>query len=167
MITKLAILALFTTQNHLAIQPQYPLQRPSEISTSTAPKAIKPLTYKIPEEIKPLEYIGPTVDGSGNPNNTYDWGNCTWYVASNRAIPEDWGNASTWLYQAQAEGYRTGTTPQVGAVVWFPPGASWGHVALVKAINADGTIIISEMNVVGLGMVSERVINANEVEYIY
>lgn len=170
MISKLTILALVFSSNNLTLLPAKPPQRPIEIGISialTQPEILKPLAFKLPEEIKPLEMIGPSVQGAGNSNNTYDWGNCTWYVASNKAIPEDWGNAATWLPRATAEGYKTGLEPKVGAVVWFPPGYSLGHVAIVKSVNTDGTVIISEMNAVGLGVASERLINATEAEYIY
>lgn len=109
----------------------------------------------------------PSVEGPANATNLYDWGNCTWYVASKRAIPNDWGNANTWLPRAQVAGYQTGLEPRVGAVAWFPPGGSLGHVAYVLAVNGDGTVLISEMNVQGLGVQSERIINAGQAEYIY
>lgn len=44
-----------------------------------------------------------------------------------------------WIARAQAEGLRTGSEPQLGAVL------VWGHhVAIVEEINADGTIVTSE-----------------------
>jgi surface antigen len=56
------------------------------------------------------------------------------------------GSALTWKSGWHAKGWPTGTTPRVGAVVWYAPGASgadptFGHVAVVKAVNADGTYV--------------------------
>jgi surface antigen len=77
--------------------------------------------------------------------NGYDYGYCTWYVASVRSIPVGLGNAATWGYRARAMGLATGTTPRAGAaVVTSTVGA--GHVAYVEKVNGDGTIWISEMN---------------------
>jgi surface antigen len=87
------------------------------------------------------------------PYNGYDYGFCTWYVANRRAqagnpVPGNLGNASTWDSRAAAMGLAVGKGPSVGAaVVTSYRGA--GHVAFVEAINADGSIWISEMNSYG------------------
>jgi surface antigen len=56
------------------------------------------------------------------------------------------GSALTWKDGWQAKGWPTGSTPNAGAVVWYAPGAggadpTYGHVAVVKAVNADGTYV--------------------------
>jgi len=56
------------------------------------------------------------------------------------------GSAVTWKAGWDAKGWPTGSTPRVGAVVWYAPGAggadpTFGHVAVVKAVNADGTYL--------------------------
>ncbi len=85
--------------------------------------------------------------------NGYDRGFCTWYVANRRAaygkpVPANLGNASTWDDRAAAMGISVNKTAAVGdAVVTSQRGA--GHVAFVEAINADGSIWISEMNSYG------------------
>lgn len=82
--------------------------------------------------------------------NGYDYGFCTWYVANRRAqygnpVPANLGNASTWDNRAAAMGMNVNKTPAVGAAaVTSQVGA--GHVAFVEALNADGSIWISEMN---------------------
>ena len=49
------------------------------------------------------------------------------------------GNAGLW-YSYTADGYRRGSTPQLGAVAcWSLPGQP-GHVAIVEKINSDGSI---------------------------
>jgi surface antigen len=56
------------------------------------------------------------------------------------------GSALTWKDGWDAKGWPTGTTPRVGAVVWYSPGAggadaTYGHVAIVKAVNGDGSFL--------------------------
>src|ERR1019366_1757483 len=75
--------------------------------------------------------------------NTYAWGNCTYYVASRRRIPNRWGNAVNWYYAAQRAGYSVGTEPAVGAIAWTSAGWA-GHVAIVEAISG-GSVRVSEM----------------------
>ncbi len=109
--------------------------------------------------------------------NGYDFGQCTWYVAGKRnsvgnPIPKNLGNADTWYYIAQLDGLRTGLTPEVGAVMWFPSSyiSPLGHVAYVEAVNADGSVTISEMNWRGWDVVDTRTIPANQLgqnRYIY
>lgn len=169
MITKLAILALLITPN--ATYPAIPTPttvKPVEIPFSIQKlEPLPALAFKLPAVLPIAAPIYPTVSGGGNSGNTYAWGNCTWYVATNRDVPNTWGNAATWLPRAANEGYLTGTAPREGAVVWFPPGESLGHVAIVKAVRDDGSVLITEMNVKGLDVVSERVIDASKAQYIY
>ena len=98
--------------------------------------------------------------------NGYSYGYCTWYVANRRAVPANWGNASSWLYSAQASGYAVSTTPRPGAVAW-----EYGnHVAYVESVG-NGTVTISEMNFWGngggWGRVSYRTTDASHFKYIY
>ncbi|MFZ2275744.1 MAG: CHAP domain-containing protein [Candidatus Nanogingivalis sp.] len=100
--------------------------------------------------------------------NAYAWGNCTWYVYNMRPdIGSFWGNASSWAISARAAGYRVDNVPVVGSIAQWNPYASghsgYGHVAYVEAVNSDGTITISEMNVRGLGITSRRTISASSV----
>jgi len=79
--------------------------------------------------------------------NGYVPGYCTWYVANKRiqagrGLPANLGNASTWDNYAPQGWDRV---PRVGAaVVTAERGA--GHVAYVEAVNADGSVLVSEMN---------------------
>ncbi len=87
------------------------------------------------------------------------WGQCTYYVALRRYVP--WtGNAKKWLINAQAFGYKTGKTPQVGAIMVTTENPRYGHVAYVEAVS-DGKVTISEMNYVGAGIKSVRVLSFN------
>lgn len=80
--------------------------------------------------------------------NGYDWGNCTWYVATQIAVPANWGNASTWAAGARAAGWHVGSTPTVGAIAQTPYAAGGlGHVAIVDGVSDDGSqVLIRDMN---------------------
>ncbi|HFI0782772.1 TPA: peptidoglycan hydrolase PcsB [Streptococcus suis] len=82
--------------------------------------------------------------------NTYPIGQCTWGVKELAPwVGNYWGNAGQWLYSARAAGFRTGSTPQVGAVaVWN--NSYWGHVAVVVAVNGN-QIQVMEANYGGDG----------------
>jgi hypothetical protein len=94
--------------------------------------------------------------------DTFPYGQCTWYVASRRNI--QWsGNAIAWWWAAagiRAEGH----IPVQGAIAVFDIG--WlGHVAYVEHVNLDGSFVISEMNYYGgggWGRVDRRSISASD-----
>lgn len=78
--------------------------------------------------------------------NGYDYGYCTWYVASRISMPSNWGNANTWDSGARASGWTLSKTPIVGAIAQTDAGGL-GHVAVVDAVSEDGTMIkYSDMN---------------------
>jgi len=87
--------------------------------------------------------------GGGSPvygYNGYDYGYCTWYVASRIAVPSNWGNANTWDNLAPISGWTVSTVPRPGAIAQTDRGSE-GHVAVVEAVSADGTMIrYSDMN---------------------
>lgn len=78
--------------------------------------------------------------------NGYDYGWCTWYAAERTAVPSNWGNANTWDNYAPGGGWTVSSTPVVGAVAQTDAGGL-GHVGVVEAVSADGTMIkYSDMN---------------------
>lgn len=107
--------------------------------------------------------------------NGYDYGYCTWYVAIKRAqigrpVPSNLGNASTWLSLGQRAGLSSGSTPAAGAVIWTPPRDWYGHVGYVESVGEDGSVVVSEMNVVGWGRVSTKTLSAEQAasyRYLY
>ena len=72
--------------------------------------------------------------------NGYDYGYCTWYVATQISVPGNWGNANTWAYYASMSGWHVSSVPSVGAIAQTPAGG-YGHVAIVDAVSADGSQI--------------------------
>jgi surface antigen len=97
--------------------------------------------------------------------NRFPWGQCTYWVASQRDIPWN-GNAWEWFGAAQAAGVATGKTPRVGAVMVTWESRYYGHVALVEQVFDDGSWEISEMNYRGLGVVDHRRIRFGQVPLI-
>jgi N-acetylmuramoyl-L-alanine amidase len=97
-------------------------------------------------------------------SNGYDFGYCTWYVASQIALPANWGNANTWAYYARLSGWNVSQTPTVGAIA--QTSAGWeGHVAIVDAVNPDGTIQIRDMNgLAGFGRVGYGTVSASHFQ---
>jgi len=52
------------------------------------------------------------------------------------------GNASQWASNWRAHGWATGSEPVAGSVAWF----NGNHVAYVKEVPGDGTVVIEEYN---------------------
>jgi surface antigen/LysM repeat protein len=79
--------------------------------------------------------------------NGYDYGYCTYYVASRIPVPSNWGNANTWdNYARVTPGWAVSLTPVAGAIAQTDRGGE-GHVAIVEAVSPDGTQIkYSDMN---------------------
>lgn len=108
-------------------------------------------------------------------SNGYDYGYCTWYAANRRAgsgrpIPSNLGNASTWKILAQRAGLSVGNSPAAGAVIWTPPRDYYGHVGYVEKVLPNGSVVVSEMNVAGWGVVSRKTLTASQAAgygYIY
>lgn len=95
--------------------------------------------------------------------NAYYAGYCTWYAKSRRPdMPNNLGNADTWVVRAAAQGLATGSTPRAGAI-----GQQGMHVVYVERVNRNGTVTISEMNYKGFGVVSSRTVPAGTFRYIY
>lgn len=132
----------------------------------------------------PVEYVDkvkfPRFDGKNyNVSGSYPVGQCTWYVFCRMAqlglkVDDYMGNGGAWRFSGIAKGYTVHNSPKVGTAVSFPAGVAgadgtYGHVAFVEYVNSDGSILISESNVINDRTVSYRVIDgqtANTVAYI-
>lgn len=115
-------------------------------------------TYATPEGGDPKVSGLKKLDGKAGTGHKFPYGYCTWYVAQKRYVP--WGgNAGTWLYNAKANGYKTGKSPAVGAIM-VSSESWWGHVGIVESVG-KGTITISEMNYKGWAKTSKRTISTN------
>ena len=80
---------------------------------------------------------------------SYPVGQCTWgtKVLAPWAGPY-WGNGGQWGASAAAAGFRTGSTPQVGAIISWNDGG-YGHVAYVIAVESETSIQVMEANYAG------------------
>lgn len=93
--------------------------------------AVEPITHTI--TLATGELTGQCVG--------YAWGRFMEIIGSTPTLSK--GDAGTW-YGYTSDGYKRGSTPQVGSVLcWAKPG-SWGHVAIVEQINSDGTFTASQ-----------------------
>lgn len=103
--------------------------------------------------------------------NGYDYGYCTYYVATRVAVPTNWGNANTWARYAALSGWTVSTVPVKGAIAQSSHMSYLGHVAYVEDVSADGTMIkYSDMNgLAGWGRVgySDWVSASTYEHYIY
>ena len=101
--------------------------------------------------------------------DTYDYGYCTYWSALRREqtgkpIPNNWGNANTWGFDALASGYAVDHVPLTGAVMQTTAGAL-GHVAYVESVNpADGSWTISEMNFKAWDVVDNRTLSSADAK---
>lgn len=103
------------------------------------------------------------------------WGNCTYYVYNRVAqlgkpIPSpSMGHAFMWSNSARGMGYNVSHTPKTGTIAVFSQGVAgsdptYGHVAFVEKVFADGSVLVSEMNVQGLNVISIRIISASDAQ---
>lgn len=89
--------------------------------------------------------------------NGYDFGYCTWYVATQINVPGNWGNASSWAYYARLSGWNVSKTPTVGSIAQTALAAGGeGHVAVVDGVNG-ALVHIRDMNNYGDGGGWDRV----------
>lgn len=103
----------------------------------------------------------PTIKAApGSRSNAYPYGWCTYYIATRRYVPSQWGDAKNWLNSAGRAGYSTGSTPTAGAIV-VTNESWWGHVAYVESVQ-DGSFTVSEMNYKGWGVTSRRTISTGD-----
>ncbi len=100
-------------------------------------------------------FFSPTF--ASGASNGYDFGYCTWYVATQISLPSNWGNASSWAYYAGLSGWNVSSTPTVGAIAQTPYAAGGlGHVAVVIGVSGD-QVQIRDMNNYGDGGGWDRV----------
>jgi surface antigen len=101
--------------------------------------------------------------------NGYAYGYCTYYAYNRRAeigrpISGNWGNAVSWSAMARAQGFRVDHTPEAGAVIQNGGGwGGYGHVGIVERVNADGSLLVSDMNYAGWNVISTRTVPASSV----
>ena len=124
------------------------LLMPSAVSPTSLPSSdFMPQQVGVPE-------VTPTKPAAVDP---FPWGECTYWVASQRYIPWS-GNAVNWWWNSQAYGAPEGQVPVVGAVAVYENGY-YGHVGYVTKVLPNGSWVQSEMNAPGLGVVDTRTVS--------
>ena len=134
-------------------------QEVSAVSTPSAPTTSEEVapSSEPQEEVTtptPTPTVTPTVSITNRPKyntdaSSYPMGECTWGAKTLAPWAGDyWGNGAQWATSAAAAGFRTGSTPQVGAIACWNDGA-YGHVAVVTAVESATRIQVSESNVGG------------------
>ena len=101
--------------------------------------------------------------------SSYPVGECTWGAKTLAPWAGDyWGNGGQWAASAAAAGFRTGSTPQVGAIACWNDGG-YGHVAVVTAVESSSRIQVSESNYAGNRTIGNHRgwFNPGAVTYIY
>ena len=175
-----ALAAQASQSQTTATQTSYQAPAPaaaSTASTSTASTSSSTSTPAAPAQTSSYTYTTgggfPAVDPSfrASLNGGY-FGQCTYYVFNRMAQVGTpighsmMGNAAEWPSYARSYGYSVSHSPSAGSAIVFQQGLAgadptYGHVAFVEAVNADGSLYISEMNVRGLNVISYRTISAS------
>lgn len=135
-------------------------------------KLEKTLVYEADGSTVDFRAMGvPYTDYGGETG--YPAGQCTWWAAwrresIGRPVDAHLGNGRDWADSAARLGMSVDSLPRVGDVVCFQGAvlgadAVYGHVAVIEEIS-DGTVIISESNVKGLGIVTTRSLALSQLE---
>jgi surface antigen len=107
---------------------------------------------------------GVTQSVKSGTSNGYPKGQCTWWAderyhqLTGYYVP--WSaNAKDWLFAATANGWNVSSTPHVPSILVLQPGTqgsdpTFGHVAIVEKVNADGSVYTSAQNVTGVQLVN-------------
>ena len=173
-----ALAAQASQSQTTATQTSYEAPAPAAASTASTSTASSSTSTPAPAaQTSSYTYTAgggfPAVDPSfrASLNGGY-FGQCTYYVFNRMAQVGTpighsmMGNAAEWPSYARSYGYSVSHSPSAGSAIVFQQGLAgadptYGHVAFVEAVNADGSLYISEMNVRGLNVISYRTISAS------
>lgn len=94
--------------------------------------------------------------------NLYGYLQCTYHAKNMRPdLPNNLGNAISWVQNAQSQGIPTGTEARVGAI-----GQQGNHVVYIRKVDGD-RVYLSERNWNWNGGYRERWASARDFIYIY
>ena len=157
-----------------ATQNQYQAERAAAAAQAAQQASQSQGSYRAPANPPSQSHSGGSSSSSpgfhsGDSGLAYPWGQCTWWAYVRRhqlglPVGSYFGDGAQWANSARAYGYRVDQSPSVGAVIVFAPGQDgadpvYGHVAIVEAVYGN-RILISESNVRGLGVISNRTLYA-------
>lgn len=140
-------------------------ERPEPVNQQTAPSTTSTNGADQSTSTETTTQSDFTPQHSGGNGYAYGW--CTWYVADQIDIPNNWGNAATWAARAEASGYTVTSQPQEGAIAQNSHMAGGlGHVGIVEEVRGD-EIVMSDMNGFGgWGQVATGTAPVSQYQYI-
>jgi surface antigen len=125
-----------------------------------------------PEKKKTVVFERFSTNNFQGQSANYPYGQCTWWVAQKRAIP-NLGHAKDWLDNAINFGFPvckgSYCLPKIGAIISLKGDRIFGHVGYIEELKGD-KIIFSEMNYIGLGARNYRSLRIGDPSikgYIY
>lgn len=128
-------------------------EQPVENTTVSEPEQPAPVVEEQPTAPQPI-VEEPSVQSEAQQRpqyntdaRSYPVGQCTWGVKTVAPwVGDYWGNGGQWAESAARDGFRTGKTPQVGAVASWDDGG-YGHVAYVTDVDpVTGYVKVVEAN---------------------
>lgn len=129
-------------------------------------------SVSIVQQVSSDTLFGLSTNDFNGQSHDYPPGQCTWWVAQERAIPS-FGHAKDWLSRAVVDGFSVCKgrycIPRVGAVISLQGNRIYGHVGYVEEVKGD-RVIFSEMNYVGWGRMNRRTLRMGSTlikGYIY
>ena len=129
----------------LQAQVQAAAQTPAQTPAAT-PAAAQPAVQTQAAAAPAATTSRPNYSSSAS---SYPVGECTWGAKVLAPWAGNfWGNGGQWAASAAADGIRTGSQPQVGAIACWNDGG-YGHVAVVTAVQSTTSIQVSESNYLG------------------
>lgn len=150
-------------------------ENPSQLPTVN-PTQVGVILMEIPNEYKDKLPYPPYNKVNYNTSGSYPVGQCTWY-AYNRIrqlvgqMDDYMGNGGQWGISGTMKGYPVTSYPRLGSAVSFPAGIAnadptYGHVAFVEYVHSDGSILVSESNVVNDQTISYRIIDSQTAKLL-
>ena len=118
--------------------------------------ALTGLIYHSSGGTKVVDFMKMGIPASKYDNDpwSYAYQQCTWWAAYRRKmlgqpVDKQMGNGNQWASSAKTKGYKTGTSPRLGAVISYPSGVlgaspTYGHVSVVEQIDPNGDIWVSQ-----------------------
>lgn len=112
--------------------------------SQTPLKQVKPLKHAKLASHEPLQPAPYPYDPIGTHPNAFEYGSCTYGVASMKGNVTWTGNAKDWAVNASAQGKTVSDTPVAGSIA-VDTGGTYGHVATVLSVG-EGTVTVMEQN---------------------
>lgn len=141
------------TVQDVATETKVEEEKPVENTTVSEPEQPATVVEEKPTAPQPVveePSVQPEVPQRPQYNtdaSSYPVGQCTWGVKTVAPwVGDYWGNGGQWAASAARDGFRTGKTPQVGAVASWDDGG-YGHVAYVTDVDpVTGYVKVVEAN---------------------